>query len=100
MSEKCSGGCRPTSCFAHGRRLVMNLRPDGPYEAEQLHYPCGQPGCDAARLCRELDEKENSDLVRLGIKPGNKTQPSTFGDADLDRREAELREAMCKLGLK
>jgi len=23
MSEKCGGGCRATSCFAHGRRLVM-----------------------------------------------------------------------------
>ncbi len=93
MSEKCNGHCRPTPCFAHGRRLVRNLYPDGPYDREQLHSPCNIPGCDAARKCRELDDEDAAAL-------GKTSKPQTsMGDSDLDDLEAKVRERLARLGL-
>jgi hypothetical protein len=89
MSEKCDHDCRPINAYYHGRQLVEATEDTGIYERGQMHMPCGLPGC-----------KASAEIERLRLERERKTTQRSTGDPDLDRREAELREDLRKLGLK
>jgi hypothetical protein len=62
-SKKCTGSCRPTSCYKNGRQMVMSLTGTSRYGREEVHFPCGSPGCNAKALC----DAEARDRKRRGL---------------------------------